>query len=311
MLARVVGYSLRQLHYFVATCEAGSIALAAEREFISASAVSAAIAHLEQTLGVQLFVRQHAQGVAPTSQGRLLLAEARALLKQADDLERFGRELHSELAGHVHVGCLVTLAATHVPGALRSFADANPNVSVELLDSGQDELVDGLRSGRLDLAITYDLDLPPGLTFERLRSLPPVAVFPAGHPLAGARSVSLRRLASEPLVLLDLPMSREYFLGLFRASRLEPTLGGRSAHLDVVCTLVGNGYGYSILNVPPATLKAADGSPLAAVPLSGRQRALGIGLLQTAGSRPTRAVTAFVEHCRAGLAGAAVAVSQR
>ena len=297
----MAGYSLRQLHYFVATCEAGSIALAADREFVSSSAISAAIADLERTLGVALFVRRHAQGVAPTSQGRLLLAEARALLKQADDLERFGRELHSELAGHVHVGCLVTLAATLAPGALRSFCRANPNVSVELVDSGQDELVEGLRSGRLDLVITYDLDLQPGLAFERLRRLPPIALLPADHPLAGERSVSLRRLAPEPLVLLDLPVSREYFLGLFRSSRCQPMLGGRSAHLDVVCTLVGNGYGYSILNVPPANLRSADGSALTAVPVAGRPRALWMGFLQVAGGRPTRAVTALVDHCRAQL----------
>ena len=114
----MVGFTLRQLHYFVATCEAGSIALAAEREYISASAVSAAIAHLEEALGVQLFVRQHAQGVVPTNQGRALLAEARALLRQADDLERLGTELAGVLAGRLRVGCLVTLAATVVPRVL-------------------------------------------------------------------------------------------------------------------------------------------------------------------------------------------------
>lgn len=301
----MVGYSLRQLHYFVAVCDAGSIALAAEREFVSASAISAAIAHLERTLGVQLFVRRHAQGLAPTSRGRQLLAEARALLKQAGDLERLGRELQSDLVGHVHVGCLVTLAATLAPAALRAFTRANPGVSLDLVDADQEELVDGLRSGRLDLAITYDLDLQPGLEFERLRRLPPVVLLPAAHPLAGARSAGLRRLAAEPLVLLDLPTSREYFLGLYRSHRLQPRLGGRSAHLDVVCTLVANGYGYSILNVPPATLRAADGGELAAVPLAGRNRALRLGLLHVSGSRPTRAVAAFADHCRATLAAPA------
>src|SRR5438105_45419 len=248
----MVGFTLRQLHYFVATCEAGSIALAAEREYISASAVSAAIAHLEEALGVQLFVRQHAQGVVPTNQGRALLAEARALLRQADDLERLGTELAGELAGRLRVGCLVTLAATVVPRVLRGFADTNPNVAVELVDSGQNGLLEGLRLGRLDIAITYDLELGSDLAFERICDLPPVALLPAGHRLAAAGRVSLRRLAREPLVLLDLPLSREYFLGLFAARGLEPLVGGRSAHLDVVCSLVGNGHGYSLVNVPPA-----------------------------------------------------------
>lgn len=297
----MAGYSLRQLRYFVATCEAGGIAPAAEREYISASAISAAIAHLERTLGVALFVRRHAQGLAPTNQGRLLLAEARALLKQADDLERFGRELQSELAGRVRIGCLVTLAATVVPAALRSFSHGHPGVEVELVDSDQEDLLEGLRSGRLDLAISYDLAVQPGLAFEPLRSLPPVALLPAGHRLAGARSVGLRRLAPEPLVLLDLPLSREYFLGLFHSAGMQPRVAVRSAHLDVVCSLVGNGHGYSILNLPPATPTAADGSALASVPLAGRPRALRMGVLQVAGTRPTRAVAVLAEHCRLAL----------
>jgi DNA-binding transcriptional LysR family regulator len=300
----MVGFTLRQLHYFVAACETGGIALAAEREYVSASAVSAAVAHLEQALGVQLLVRRHALGVAPTNQGRALLAEARALLRQAGDLERLGGELAGELAGRLRVGCLVTLAATVVPRILREFTDAHPAVAVDLVDRGQDGLLEGLRVGRLDLAITYDLDLGPDLAFERLGELPAVALLPAGHPLAAAGTVTLRRLAREPLVLLDLPLSREYFLGLFRSRRLEPRIGGRSAHLDVVCSLVGNGHGYSLVNVPPASLRAADGTPLAAVPIAGSHRGLRLGLARARNRRVPRAVSAFADHCRASISAA-------
>ena len=305
----MVGYSLRQLQYFVATCDAGSIVSAADQEFVSASAVSGAIGQLEQALGVPLFVRRHAQGVAPTNQGRLLLAEARALLRQAEDFERFGRELTSDLAGQVTVGCLVTLAATVVPQVLRSFSDAHPGITLELVDSGQDGLLAGLRSGRLDLAITYDLNLESGLEFEGLRGLPPLVLLPEGHRLAGGRALALERLAREPLVLLDLPLSREYFLGLFRSRRLEPRIGSRSSYLDVVCSLVGNGAGYSLLNVPPAAGVAADGSRLATVRLAGRHRALRLGLLRAASPRRTRAVTALADHFRHALAGPATSTS--
>ncbi|HEY1325035.1 MAG TPA: LysR substrate-binding domain-containing protein, partial [Streptosporangiaceae bacterium] len=129
-----------------------------------------------------------------------------------------------------------------------------------------------------------------------------VVLLAAGHPLAAARSVSLPRLAREPLVLLDLPISREYFLGLFRSRRLAPSIGARSQYLDVVCSLVGNGAGYSLLNVPPAAGRAADGSPLATVPLAGSHRALRLGLLQVAAARRTRAAAAFADHCLTALA---------
>jgi DNA-binding transcriptional LysR family regulator len=294
-------FSLRQLRYFVAAHDAESIAVAAEREYVSASAVSAAVSHLESTLGVQLFVRRHAQGISSTPQGRALVAEARALLKQAEDFQRLGRELAGELAGELRVGCLVTLAATVVPAVLRSFATAHPGIDVTLAESGQEGLVEGLRSGELDLAITYDLSREPGLVFEGIRDLPPVVLVAAGHPLAGAPSVPLGRLAREPLVLLDLPISREYFLGLFRSRRLAPRIGARSRYLDVVCSMVGNGAGYSLLNVPPSSGRAADGSRLATVRLAGSHRALRLGLLQVAAGRRTRAAVAFAAHCRTAL----------
>jgi DNA-binding transcriptional LysR family regulator len=295
-------FSLRQLRYFVAAHDAGSIAVAAEREYVSASAVSAAVAHLESTLGVQLFVRRHAQGVSGTPQGRALVAEARALLKQAEEFQRLGRGLAGELAGELRVGCLVTLAATVVPGTLRSFGDTHPGIGVTLAESGHQDLIEGLRSGGLDVAITYDLSREPGLVFEAIRDLPPVVLVAAGHPLAGARSVALARLAGEPLVLLDLPISREYFLGLFRSRRLAPRIGARSRYLDVVCSMVGNGAGYSLLNVPPAAGRAADGSRLATIALAGSHRALRLGLLQVAAERRTRAAAEFAAHCRAALA---------
>ena len=67
-------YTLRQIEYFIATAETGSITLASERVNISQPSISTAIAHLEEELGTQLFVRRHAQGLSLTSAGRLLLA---------------------------------------------------------------------------------------------------------------------------------------------------------------------------------------------------------------------------------------------
>ena len=71
---------------------------------------------------------------------------------------------------------------------------------------------------RLDLGLTYDLELGTETHFDPLAELPPLAVFPAGHGLATERSGE--ELAAEPLVLLDLPYSRDYFRSLFAARAL-------------------------------------------------------------------------------------------
>ena len=86
-------YTLRQLAYFVATGEASSILKASENIHVSQPSISSAISHLEQTFGVQLFVRHHAQGMTLTTAGRELFREARALLALAERLEGYAGEL--------------------------------------------------------------------------------------------------------------------------------------------------------------------------------------------------------------------------
>ena len=72
-----------------------------------------------------------------------------------------------------------------------------------------------------------------------MAELPPRAILAADHRLARRRAVSLRELVDEPMVLLDLPHSREYFLSLFRACNLEPRIVHRTRSYDMVRGLVG------------------------------------------------------------------------
>ena len=75
--------------------------------------------------------------------------------------------------------------------------------------------------------------------------------------------MTLAELAGEPLVLLDLPHSREYFRSLFAAEGVEPTVGHRSEHPEVIRTMVANGYGYTLINARPVIDQALDGRRVA------------------------------------------------
>jgi DNA-binding transcriptional LysR family regulator len=295
-------YTLRQLEYFIATCDAGSVTEAAQNIPVSQSSVSAAIAQLEAALGVQLFIRHHAQGVSPTPVGRQFLVRARALLREAGELERFASELTDELGGVLELGCLVTLAPIVSPRLCQSFRESHPAVTIELVEAGQDELLARLRDGTLALALTYDLELAEDIDFAPLAALPPHAVFAADHPLAARASVAIGELSGEPLVLLDLPHSREYFRSLFMAESVTPTIAHRSKQPEAIRTLVANGYGYTIVNARPLLDRALDGRPLKTVPLAGSPRPMRLGVARLAESRPTRIVSGFLDHCRATVA---------
>ncbi len=265
---------------------------------VAQSSVSTAIGQLEAALGVQLLIRHHAQGISPTPEGREFLARARLLLQGAEELERFGSELTTDLSGTLHLGCLLTLAPLITPRLAQGFRTRHPAVALDMVEAGQSELVDGLRSGDLRVALTYDLDLSSDLTFARLATLPPYATFAEDHPLAQRQTVTMRELASESLILLDLPYSRDYFLGLFAAEGEEPAVGHRSQLPEVIRTMVANGFGYSIINARPQTEWALDGRPLATRPIAGNPRPMILGLARLAQLRPTRLVEAFEQHCR-------------
>ncbi len=299
-------FTLRQLEYFVATCDAGSVTEAALNIPVAQSSVSTAIAQLESALGVQLLIRHHAQGVSTTPAGRQFLIHARALLMQADELERLASELTDDISGTLELGCLVSLAPMVLARLCQSFMRKYPGVEVAMTEGGQDELMNGLRTGQLTTALTYDLEIPDDVEFGQLASLPPYALFAADHPLAAHDQVALSELADEPLVLLDLPLSRDYFRGLFLAAELEPTVVQRSPHVEVVRALVGNGFGYTILNAQPQNHVALDGRQLAAVAISGSTRPMTVGLATLAATRPTRLARAFAEHCQAAVAAAEI-----
>jgi DNA-binding transcriptional LysR family regulator len=291
-------YTLRQLEYFIAAGETGSITLASERIHISQPSISTAISHLEKEFGVRLFIRHHAQGLSLTPAGRDLLREAKNLIAQAEGLYTLASETTGKVRGPLSLGCMVTLAPMLVPELAQSFQTAFPATQVRHIEGNQEQLLEGLRRAEVDVAIAYDLNTPEDILFKPLASLPPHVLVSEAHPFARQAAVSLRELESEPMILLDLPLSREYFLSLFHSAGLQPRVVARSGHQEVVRTMVANGCGYSIFNVRPRSNHALDGRKLVRVRLTDTHRPMIIGTATLKHLRQSRLVEAFETHCR-------------
>jgi DNA-binding transcriptional LysR family regulator len=299
-------FTFRQLQYFIATGELGSIALAAERLNISPSSISTAISHLERELGIHLFVRLHAQGLSPTPAGRAMLAKARQVVEQAKGLQVVASEAIGQVRGQLTVGYLELLAPMLMPALSRSFTEAFPEARILHTASNQDHLLEGLHRAEIDVAVTYDLQLPQGIAFVPLVRLPPHAVLADGHPFGRRSAVRLSELAAEPLVLLDLASSREYVLSLFIREGLKPAIALRSDCQEVVRSAVANGYGFAVANERPRTDMAMDGRRVVRVPLAGEHRPLLIGTARSLQMTRSRLVDAFEAHCRAEVTEAQV-----
>ncbi|TQS30155.1 LysR substrate-binding domain-containing protein [Microbispora sp. KK1-11] len=291
-----VNFTLVQLRYFVTAAELGSMTAASRELMVAQSAISAAIAQVERELGVQLLIRHHARGLSLTRAGERFLVEAREFLSHAAALAQSARGLAGSLTGELAVGCLTTLAPFYLSRLLREFAEKYPGVRVSVAEGEISTMESALLDGRCEVALVYAIDLALDLDIRTLTRARPYALLPPEHPLARAETVSLTDLAAEPMILLDLPRSRDYFRAIYPT---EPRVRFRTSSYETARSLVAGGHGYSILNQRADNDQTYDGGRVACVPISDDVPALDVVLASVRGVRPTARAVAFAETCQA------------
>lgn len=178
------------LKMFVAVMEEGTIADAAAREHIAASAVSRRLGELEERLRTELFARSN-RGVEPTAAAFALLDRARGVLNELDDLYEQMHEYSSGVRGHVRVFANISAITQFLPRELESFLERYPLVQIHLQERISSGIAKALADGAADVGILND-----GHYGERIAFLPYhedelALVVPRGHPLARRRAVSL------------------------------------------------------------------------------------------------------------------------
>jgi DNA-binding transcriptional LysR family regulator len=296
-------FTLRQLAYFVAAGETGSITQASGRVNISQPSISTAIAQLEAEFGVQLFVRHHAQGLSLTKAGERMLQAAKALLEQAEGLEGIADAIATQLTGPLHIGAFETIAPLFLPQLCQAFLAQYSRVKIAAVTGDQVFLLNGVKRAQIHLALTYNLGIVDDIAFVPLVDLPPYALVSAEHPLAGRQALRLEELAGDPYIELDMPLSRDYFQQILMHENLQPRLAMRSHSLELVRGYVACGLGFSLVSSRPRNRAALNARPLAYVPLAGDYRPLVFGIASLRDLRKTPVVEAFEAYCRAMIGG--------
>ena len=259
--------SFRKLRYFVTAAEQGNVTGAAEMLHVSQPSVSVAISQLEAELGVQLFLRHHSKGIALTPAGRVVVQQARDLLSRVDDFVGAVQNVNVEIRGNVFVGCLNYLSARYFGEILSQFGAQHPDVVMQFRDLSQEALVESIRMGELELAVTYDLLPEDNVTAMTLAHTQPYLILPHDHRLAQSRAVRLKEVEDEPCVLFDLSISRRYYKSLFDAVGITPNIVHRANTIEATRSFVANGLGYSVLTHSIPSLSVFDGKQLAHVPI--------------------------------------------
>ena len=286
----------------MAVAAAGSTAGAARALNLSQPSVSVAVKELEEILGAPLFQRLPARGLVPTPFGQRKLPEARAL---AAGLAGFtaGTDASDAPAGHVTFGYFSTLGPQYVPGVLNRMARRYPEVTVSPVEADLDALNHLLEAGRIELALSYDVEIGARIATERIAELAPYVLLPVDHPLAKRRAVTPRDLAADPFILVDLPLSRDFLLSAFRAAGIEPRIAHRTRSLEMVIGMVANGLGISVLVTRRASDRAYDGKQVVRKPLAGSKLRQGVVIAWPDWSALTPPAQALAGCIRAELAG--------
>jgi DNA-binding transcriptional LysR family regulator len=294
-MARKPDVTLAQLRYFIEAANTLSMTAAAEQLFVAQSAVSSAISQLEKQMGAQLFVRQRSKGLALTAAGQQFLGDARALLLNLDEALDTARGIDNQVRGTIRIGCFVTLAPFVLPAIVARVRAAHPYLDIEVDEVDADEAREALRSGRVELLIGYDFALGNDIRRTVLAEAPPHVLIAAEHPLSAKKRVHLRELSREPMILLDLPHSRDYFLGILASVGLQPEIRHRTMNYETVRAFVAHGHGFSILNQRPRHDLSYDGERVVALRIADDVPALPVVLASMRSIRTTARARAVAE----------------
>ncbi|WP_296519391.1 LysR family transcriptional regulator [Rhodoplanes sp.] len=245
---------LRHLRYFVVVAEESHITRAAERLGMQQPPLSQQMKALERELGVQL-LRRRPRGVELTAAGRSFLADARAVLAQAEHAVAGARRTARGEQGQVCIG-FTSSAPFHplVPRVIRAFREAFPRVAATLEEGGTLELVADLQNETVDVGFVRTPVDAEGLVVHPLLDEPMVVALPRGHLLAQGRAngppLALKALAGETFILYRRrsgPGLYDAIIAACRAAGFSPTVGQEVPRIVSTLNLVAAGLGLSLV----------------------------------------------------------------
>ncbi len=249
---------LRHLRYFIAVVEEGSFLRAAERLHISQPPLSTQIKNLEEELGAQLLERS-ARGVQQTAAGRVLYAEATAILARVQHARLRVRHTALGEEGSLSIGFVSIADYSFLPAALKQFRTKFPAIDLQLHELTSDAQVRELLTEKLDLGIALAPLDDPGLVFHPLLKEKLVIALPSGHALAKRRrAVSLKALAAESFIFVPRHMApglHDIIISFCRQCGFAPRISQYAKQMQTVVSLVSSGFGVALVPQSVQNLK--------------------------------------------------------
>jgi LysR family transcriptional regulator, hydrogen peroxide-inducible genes activator len=250
--------NLKDLKYLVALADTGHFGRAAERTFVSQPTLSAQLKKLEDYLGVKLVERQP-KNVQLTDVGRQIVARARRMLSEGDEIVALARNNTNPLSGKLKVALIPTVGPYLLPRVMQRIRKTLPQLGLMLYEYQTENLLRRLRDGELDMGIIALPVREEGLESRELYKEAFTVALPNGHPLAQKSAIKVQDLKDQTLLLLeDGHCLRDQALEVCSRIDIREPEDFRATSLETLRQMVVAGLGITLL--PELAVESPFGS---------------------------------------------------
>lgn len=293
-----MSFTLKQVRYFMAVAELGSVSSAAIEVCISASSITAAIQDLEKELGVSLFSR-HRKGLKLTYDGHRFVQHSQNILNAVSNAQ-YALDSHQELVeGKLSIGVTYTIASYFLVPLIGRFKRSFPNLDITISEHKRSIVEKKLINGSLDIAlvITSNLINNSDITSETLIQSSRRLWVPPNHPFIKLDSVSLEDVSHEPYIQLTIDEARVTHPKFWGQLNLRPKTTFKTNSIEAMRSLVATGEGITILSDVVYRPWSLEGDRIITIDLSDPIPSMDIGLAWKKSQNKANAKT-FIDYCR-------------
>lgn len=201
---------------------------------------------------MQLMLRSNRR-VSLTPAGAAFLAEAKTLLRMADDAVQRTRRVNSGELGELKIGCTALALYTVIPSMITTFQQQMPNIGIKLLQMDTAIQETALRKGEIQVGILHPPIDDPIFTTAEVIQLPFEVVLRSDHPLAEKRTISMASLSGEPFVMWPrdaTPRIFDLFVDYCEKAGFTPNIVQQLSPATSIIGMVASGIGVSLLIQP-------------------------------------------------------------
>lgn len=260
--------TVRQLEYFIAVVDYGSMSACARELHISQAAISVAVRQLEKSLNAELLSRAPARRAQPTPAGQALLPYARRVVGSIAEGVEAVRDDYTEMRGTLRVSSSLPVSPHVLPPLLAHFAHHHPGVNVRIKEDSVANIHQGLDIGEVDLGLVRARQTDGSFPHTVVETGKQHVMLSAAHRLAHRPGISLSEVIDEPLIPVDIPPSIDRITQLLVGLGLRPKIRWASSNIETVRSLVAYDLGWSFVNDVPRSRDTYDGKRIAYVPIT-------------------------------------------